>query len=181
MPAKNIMPPVVDQKIVSLKSWGVLGIVFWFFFFSLYPLTARCLSSDLPSLPILSRTDPILSYNGCYVDLFLLWPPLSSPCCSGPPYWRPGGSTCPHFVSQRVQPSSTWARRPSQKWIYENTENFQQLCQSDHSDSIKESNTLGFNFFLVISILRAPKGIIMHLLLLSEPTPISRPYLFEND
>ena len=44
----------------------------FFFNFSLYPSIALCRSisihlSDLPSFPILSRTDLILPDNGCYV------------------------------------------------------------------------------------------------------------------
>ena len=46
----------------------------------IHPLLDVGLSSDLPSLPILSRTDPILPDNGCYVtDPSLLWPLLASP------------------------------------------------------------------------------------------------------
>ena len=51
-------------------------------FFSFYPFTAGCrpLSSDLPSLPISSGTDPILPDNGCCVaDPSLPWLPLASP------------------------------------------------------------------------------------------------------
>ena len=56
----------------------------------IHPLLDVGLSSDLPSLPILSRTDPIFSDNGCYVvDPSLQWSSLASPWCSGTPYWRP--------------------------------------------------------------------------------------------
>ena len=41
---------------------------------SIHPLLDVGLSSDLPSLPILSRTNPTLPDNGCYVvDPALLW------------------------------------------------------------------------------------------------------------
>ena len=46
----------------------------------IYPLLDVDLSSDLPSLPMLSRADPIHTNNGCFViDPCLLWPPLASP------------------------------------------------------------------------------------------------------
>ena len=58
----------------------------------IHPLLDVGLSSYLPSLPILSRTDPIFRDSGCnVVGPPLLWPLLVSSWCLRPPYWCPVG------------------------------------------------------------------------------------------